>query len=49
MRMNARKEQARITPLTQPAFAKKERKEERKMYERVQLHFHHLGGRVREY
>lgn len=32
--MNARKEQARITPLTQPAFAKKERKEERKMYER---------------
>jgi len=48
--MNARKEQARRIPLTQLAFGKNEREEERKpsLYEMVQLHLHHLGGRVIE-
>lgn len=51
LRMNARKEQAGRIPLTQPAFEKQEREEERKpsAYEMVQLHFRHLGGGVRDY
>lgn len=49
--MGAGKEQARRIPLTQPPFGKKEGEEKRRLstYGMVQLHFHHLGGRVGNY